>query len=219
MIKTIIGTILVIILLSGCSIKNLSVIEVSELHEKDFDAIEIGLRDQNIVIYIDVNKNDPRYQAFIKDMHDMIAIAGKKLGVKIINENIRIKCSSELLSMFSIFYNADSEYRQKPKIQQYATCINARVKNNAITTYEMNKHVTVSTHVGRLANSDYGQNYRLGTWGVIEPDKENPVIFVGTKTRRNHDYSKNDKYIKKMMKIWVYSLARHKVPYHINKDL
>ncbi len=219
MLKTIIGTILVLILLNGCSIKNLSVIEVSELHKKDFGAVPIKLGDKSIVIYIDVNKNDSRYQKFLKDMHNLMFTNAKKPGVKIIDEHSRIKCSSELGSMFSGFYNADSEYRETPKIQQYTTCINARAKNNVIVVYEINNYVSVATYIERLSNSDYGQNYQLNIWGVVEPDKENPVLFADTKTRRNHDFQKHDAYVKKIMTYWVLHLAKYNVPYHINKDV
>ena len=70
------------VIMSGCSIgpKNPSIVEeVSENHYSDYRAVETYIGDNDIIIYIDVNKNDERFKKFMSDKIELDKVMGTYL--------------------------------------------------------------------------------------------------------------------------------------------
>lgn len=209
------------VIMSGCSMgpKNPSIVEVRENHYSDYRAIETYIGDSDIIIYIDVNKNDEHFKKFMSDKIELDKVMGKYL--RTVDYKTRKKCRA--CDLLSSWYNPEDEYRRGNKLKKYSKCSGARIDNGFLRTKEVNNYVYVISEFHQEPNSDQGQNYFLFTTGIIKPKAVNPIIFAATEIRRSVNFGKeqdmNKRYLVAQVKAWSEQLDKYNVPYHVNMEL
>lgn len=209
------------VIMNGCSIgpKNPSIVEVRENHYSDYRAIETYIGDSDIIIYIDVNKNDKRFKKFLSDKIELDKAISKYL--KTVDYKTRKKCKVD--DLLSSWYNPEDEYRRGNKLKKYSNCSGARINDGFLRTEEVNDHIYVLSEYHQEPYSDQGQNYFLFTTGIIIPKINNPIIFAATEIRRSVNLVKeqgmNNKYLEAQVKAWSEQLDKYNIPYHVNMEL